>query len=330
MEHSKKSPLHWNIVLKGAAMGIAEIIPGVSGGTIAFITGIYERLMASIKSFDLEAVRVLAQKGGVSTFWQKIDGWFLCLLFGGMITGLVAGAFGVTWIIEYYPLHLWGFFFGLIFASFFMIIADIKTWNIAFFIWVIAGTVIAYFITELSPLEPNMALWYVGLSGMLAITALMLPGISGSFILLILGMYTYILPTFKNFISTFDLASLIILAVFGIGCLVGVLGFSRIISFTFLNYRRPTLALMGGFVLGSLNKIWPWRESVTFMSKDGELITAFDASNFEEGSLKLIEELKVLPWDYSKEPFTVAVIFCFLLGVSTVYLLSKLDHKQPN
>ena len=327
MEQTKNNTVQWNIILKGAAMGIAEIIPGVSGGTIAFITGIYERLMSSIKSFDIDAIILLGQRGGIKTLWQKIDGWFLVVLFSGMLLGLVGGAFGVTWIIDHYPLQLWGFFFGLIFASFFMIIAGVKDRNIYFFVWVLLGTLIAYWITGLSPLEPNPALWYVGLSGMLAITALMLPGISGSFILLILGMYTYILPTFKNFLSTFDTSSLVILVVFGLGCLIGVLGFSRVISYTFLHYRIPTLALMGGFVLGSLNKIWPWREAVTFMTKEGDLIAANQSIDYETSSLKLIEELKVLPWNYTGEAYTLSVFICFLLGLISVFLLAKLDKQ---
>jgi len=320
----------WQIPLKGMAMGLAEIIPGVSGGTIAFVSGIYERLILAIKSFDIELMSTF-KESGMQGVWKKIDGFFLVLLFSGMFIGLVIGAFLVTWLLQHYPLHLWGFFFGLIFASFFYIVKDISKINWKSILLILAGGFIAYYITTLSPAEGNTALWFVGFSGMIAISALLLPGISGSFILLLLGMYTYILPIFKELLTSFQMDNLIVIIVFLCGCLLGVVIFSRIISWTFKRYRDYTLALLSGFILGSLNKIWPWRLPSLWMDAQGNTLTDLDGVD-ASSKLKILKEENFLPHLYPEDSFLFGVTVSILLGAFMVYALSKMEgdkHAQP-
>ena len=252
------------LMLKGMAMGIAEVIPGVSGGTIAFITGIYEQLLASIKAFGPSLITDF-RKGGFTQVWKSVDGNFLAVLLLGMVSGLIVGVFGVTHLLENYPEFLWAFFFGLIISSAIYIGRQVDQWGLTEIVSIAIGTAAAYYITVASPAQGNEALWFVFLCGAIAISALILPGISGSFMLLLMGMYAYIVPTVKEALSTFELESLTIVFVFGLGCLTGLMTFSRILSWTFKNYRKPTLALLTGFMLGSLNKLWPWRNVISIL-----------------------------------------------------------------
>lgn len=316
-----------SIILKGFAMGIAEVIPGVSGGTIAFITGIYERLINCIKSFGPDALKAF-KNDGVAGFWKAIDGTFLVMLLGGMASGLIGGAFGVTHLLEHYPEPLWGFFFGLILISAWIIGKQVDKWDIAKIGFFVLGLVVAYFITTISPSEGSLSPVYVFLSGMLAISALMLPGVSGSFILLIMGMYTLIVPMIKNF----DSSNLTTIAIFAAGCLVGLVSFSRILSYLFKNYQNTTLALLTGFLIGSLNKVWPWRNVSSIIDKTSGRITEITKSNFDHSLLteqvKIIKENVVLPTDYYMgSPKTMVTIVCMLAGIVLIYLMEKTQHK---
>ena len=301
------------LALKGMAMGIAEVIPGVSGGTIAFITGIYEKLLDTIKAFQPSLIGTF-KEAGISGVWSAINGTFLVTLLGGMATGVIVGVFGVTHLLETYPEMLWAFFFGLIISSAIFIGKQVQGWGLTEIIALIAGTAMAYYITVASPAQGNEALWFVFLSGAIAISALILPGISGSFILLLMGMYSFVLPTVKTALKTFDTESLLIVGTFAAGCLVGLMTFSRVLSWTFKNYKNPTLALLTGFMLGSLNKLWPWRNvlSTRINSKGKEV--------------PFIEE-SVLPTNYDGEPFLVAVIICMIIGFLSVFLIEKLGSK---
>lgn len=321
--------LNFNLIFKGMAMGIAEVIPGVSGGTIAFITGIYEQLINSIKSFGPEAYNGF-KDDGVNGFWKAIDGNFLVMLMLGMALGVVLGIFGVSYLLENYPEPLWGFFFGLIAASAVFIARQIEKWNLSLGIAMLIGIVIAYGITILSPAEGSTSAPYVFLSGVLAISALMLPGISGSFILLLLGMYTIIIPQVKNFLKTFDTASLTIIIVFGSGCLVGLLGFSRILSWLFARYKDLSFALLTGFVIGALNKVWPWRNVSLIMDKEsGERLEVLDLSNFSSldmENIKIIQEVNCMPANYMMgDSHTILTIFCTFAGLISVLLLERLQ-----
>jgi putative membrane protein len=302
-------------VLKGAAMGIAEVIPGVSGGTIAFITGIYEQLLRSIKAFGPEAIKGFREKGVVG-FWEAINGNFLLTLLVGMAAGMILGVFGVTWVLENYPVLLWSFFFGLILGSVVFVARMIKQWNYVTVLAFIIGTAIAYFITIASPAEGNQALWFVFVSGMLAICALMLPGISGSFILLLMGMYTFIIPTVKNALKTFDPSSIKVLIVFAAGALVGLGGFSRVLTWTFKKYHDQTMGLLAGFMLGSLNKIWPWRNVISFRQNSKGIMVPF-------------QEESVLPFNFEGDTFLYGSIALMVIGLISVFLLEKMSDTNP-
>jgi len=318
---------NWALALKGAAMGIAEVIPGVSGGTIAFITGIYEELINTIKSFGPEAMNGY-KDGGFAGLFKAINGTFLINLLGGMALGVVVGIFGITYLLENFPEPLWGFFFGLIIASAFVIGKQIDNWDFRKVIAFVLGIVIAYGITILSPAEGSLSPGYVFLSGMLAISALLLPGISGSFILLLMGMYTLIIPIIKTFLKTFDTGSLLIIIIFASGCLVGLLGFSRVLSYFFKNYRDVMLALLTGFLIGALNKVWPWRNVTSILNKDtGERLEVLDLANYaslDPEVIKPLTEVNVLPADYMMgNPYVLITIFCTFAGLIGVIALEK-------
>ena len=243
----KKSTFNLGLILKGLAMGIAEIIPGVSGGTIAFITGIYEELLDTIKGVNFSLIRVL-RKEGLAAFWKAINGNFLLLLIGGMFIGIVVGIFVIGYLLEHYQAPLWAFFFGLIIASAIYIGRQISKWDMTNIGIMVFGLIVAFCITLLSPAEGSTNYILVLLSGMIAICALILPGISGSFILLLLGMYTIIRSEAENALSNFDINSILIIGTFGIGCILGLALFSRFLSYTFKNFKNQTLALLTGFM----------------------------------------------------------------------------------
>lgn len=259
------------LYVKGVCMGVADVIPGVSGGTIAFITGIYEELINSIKSIDGDAFAMLI-RFQISAFWKKINGNFLISVLTGIITSLLSLAKLMTYCLEHYPIQVWSFFFGLILVSSPLILRDIKKWSIGTVISGILGIVIAYFITIISPTETPTNLFFIFFCGALAICAMILPGISGAFILLLIGKYEYMIRALINF-------NFPVIIVFAIGCFLGILGFSRFLSWILTHYRFPTLALLAGFMIGSLNKVWPWKEVVSFrINSEGLQVPAFDRS----------------------------------------------------
>ncbi len=299
--------------LKGMAMGMAEVIPGVSGGTIAFITGIYERLLASISSFGSNLVGTF-KSGGLKAVWEAIDGNFLLALLCGMFVGIVSGVFGITWLLDNYPPVVWGFFFALIIASSIYMIRMVESWNILSGVLLVIGIAVAYGITVLAPSAGNEALWFVFLSGCIAISALILPGISGSFILLLLGMYTIVIPAVKDMLKTFSTDSLLIVAVFGLGCVTGVMVFSRLLTFVFKNFKDHTIAILTGFMIGSLNKIWPWRVCV-----DEAVVN---------GKIKCLKEQNIMASAYESEPYVIGVVLAMILGVVLVWFLAKTDKSK--
>ena len=303
-----------SLMLKGMAMGIAEVIPGVSGGTIAFITGIYEELIHTIKSILGVDVFLAFRENGFKGAWEKANGNFIVFLLGGMALGIGIGVFGVTHLLENYPLLLWAFFFGLILASAIYIAKQVDHWGIWEVFALVFGSALAYYITVASPASGNEALWFVFLCGMIAISALILPGISGSFILLLLGMYTFIVPTVKTALKTFETESLLILGVFGLGCLLGLATFSRILSWTFQHYKNQTLALLTGFMLGSLNKVWPWRNVLEYrINSKGEQVSFLEQS--------------VLPGNFEGETMVFAVIILMVIGFASVFFVERFQTE---
>ena len=319
-----------SLALKGMAMGMAEVIPGVSGGTIAFITGIYERLLNSIKSIDIEAIKLLFS-GKFKELWKKIDGGFLLTLFSGMLFGLLSGIFIITYLIENHIEPLWGFFFGLIIASVIYIGKQVEKWNIKSILLLILGIAIAYFLVVMHPMQGTKAYWYVFISGLIAISALIMPGISGSFMLLILGMYTIIIPEVKKLLTEHSTDSLVILIVFGLGMVVGLFTFARIMSWAFKKHQQNTLVILTGFMIGSLYKIWPWRLPQIWLNKEDNIIyNGLDMiKDLPKESYKVISEKLVLPFDYSiGDPRTIAVLVSMLVGFSIVFLLEKYQKED--
>jgi len=252
------------ISLKGIGMGAADVVPGVSGGTIAFITGIYQELIDSIKSINLKSLKLLLT-GRIKDFWEAINGTFLISLIIGIGISVLSLAKGLKYLLENHPILVWSFFFGLIVASAIYVAKEIKGWNIGTIISMLVGAVIAYFITVITPAEANSSYPFIFLSGAIAICAMILPGISGSFILVLLGMYKYILDS----ISSFNLP---VVGVFLVGAAVGIVSFSNVLSWLLKKYYNLTIAMLAGFMIGSLNKVWPWKEVVeTFVDRHGEV-----------------------------------------------------------
>ncbi|QNR24694.1 DUF368 domain-containing protein [Croceimicrobium hydrocarbonivorans] len=271
------------LFLKGLAMGAADVVPGVSGGTIAFITGIYEELIESINRINLEALRIL-RKEGFAKAWDYINGWFFVPLFLGIGVSIVSLAKGISWLLENQPVLLWSFFFGLVFASIFFVGKQVKKWGLSPGLAFVLGAVIAYMITILPASGSNDALWYIFLSGSIAICAMILPGISGSFILVLLGTYSIVLNAIHEREFT-------IIAVFGAGAVVGLLSFARLLKLMFAKYHDMTIALLSGFLLGSLNKIWPWKQVEEVLIKH--------AGEANEEIVPILEKT-VMPSDFSR------------------------------
>ncbi len=252
------------LALKGMAMGAADVIPGVSGGTIAFITGIYEELIESIRSINLSALKLLFS-GRLTAFWKAVNGNFLLSVVLGIGISIFSLAKGLEYLLNSYPVLVWSFFFGLIVASAIYVAKTINHWKPSTMVAGVAGIAIAWYITVITPAEANTSTLFIFFSGAIAICAMILPGISGSFILVLLGMYRFILEAVGSL-------NLPVLLVFLAGAAVGIIAFSNLLSWLLRNYHNLTVALLAGFMAGSLNKVWPWKEvTETFIDRHGEL-----------------------------------------------------------
>lgn len=259
---SRKIKDYFLISIKGMGMGAADVVPGVSGGTIAFITGIYEELINSLKSINGSAVKLLFQFK-LKEFWTAVNGNFLAALIFGIFVSFLSLAKLIKHLLEQQPILIWSFFFGLIVASAIVIAKKITEWKLRTIIALLLGVGIAYMITVVTPAETPTSYWFLFLSGALAICAMILPGISGAFILLLLGKYEYIL----NALSSFKLD---VIAVVGAGAIVGLLSFSNLLSWLLKKYHNMTIGLLSGFMIGSLNKVWPWKQTIsTFVDRHG-------------------------------------------------------------
>jgi putative membrane protein len=244
--------------IKGVCMGAADVIPGVSGGTIAFITGIYDQLVGSIASINAEAFRLILQ-GRFKAFWRHINGGFLLSLIAGIGLSVITLAGLMQMLLTTYPIQTWAFFFGLIVASSIFILRGISGWHLREYLMVILGVLLGATVCTLSPTQTPDGLWFIFLSGAIAICAMILPGISGSFILLILGKYQYMMGCISDLVSGTDVTrNLLILGVFAAGALVGIIGFSKLLHWLLARWNKEVLIVMAGFIIGSLVKIWPW------------------------------------------------------------------------
>jgi putative membrane protein len=246
------------LILKGMGMGAADVVPGVSGGTIAFITEIYEELINSIKSINLNTISSLI-KNGIRTFWKDLNGNFLIAVFGGIFISIFTLANILDNLLQNHPIMVWSFFFGLIIASAVFIAGKIPKWNTGHIISLILGIITAYFITEMTPAQTTEEYWFIFLSGALAICAMILPGISGSFILLLLGKYQFVLQAVNELNFT-------ILGILVAGAAVGLIAFSNVLSWLLNKFHNITIAVLAGFMVGSLNKVWPWKETVSYFT----------------------------------------------------------------
>ena len=294
------------IALKGVAMGAADVVPGVSGGTIAFISGIYEELITSINGLNFSLLTTWRREG-ILAAWKKVNGTFLLALVSGIAISVVSLSRVISWLLENQPVLLWSFFFGLVLASIIVVARTIDRWNLSAMISLFAAAVLAWYITSLPPIENTASLPFLFLSGALAICAMILPGISGAFILVLLGSYKTVLDAVhqKNFL---------LLGTFILGALFGLLSFSKLLKWMFTHYKNLTLSLLTGFIVGSLNKIWPWKQVLESRMYNEKLIT--------------IKEVNVLPYNYEGDSQFLLAILLAVLGFSLIFMLEKLASKR--
>ena len=294
------------ITLKGMAMGAADVVPGVSGGTIAFISGIYEELITSINNVDISLFKTL-RKDGLSAFWKKLNGNFLLALFLGIAISVFSLAKFISWLLVTQPILVWSFFFGLVVASVFFVGKSIEIWNWKTIGMLILGTVIAYFVTVLPPSHNIDSIPYLFLCGTLAICAMILPGISGAFILVLLGSYKTILD------AVHERDFRIILTV-GLGAIVGLLSFSKLLKWMFNHHKNMTLAVLTGFILGSLNKIWPWNMVVETEIVGDKIIT--------------VKEQNISPFAFDGDNQLIFALILAILGFFFFFVLEKIASKK--
>jgi putative membrane protein len=259
---------------KGIAMGAADVVPGVSGGTVAFITGIYDELLRSIASIPAAAIMLL--RGRVRDAWQAANATFLLILLLGIMTSVLSLARLITYLLVEHPIPVWSFFFGLILVSAHLVAREIQRWNWSRALSFALGGGFAYWITVASPVQLGSDPFSLFIAGAIAICAMILPGISGSFILVLLGLYSVVLGAVKSF----DLA---LLAVFAAGCLVGLVSFASLLRWLLVRWRDLSLAFLTGLMLGSLNKIWPWKETLTWRTdRHGEQLPLLQSNLLPE------------------------------------------------
>lgn len=324
------------ITAKGLAMGAADAVPGVSGGTIAFISGIYEELVTTISNVNLSLFKTLKSEG-FSAFWKQLNGNFIIALLSGIAISFVSFMRIAKYLIESHPIFIWSFFFGLIIASILYIGKQIKTWNLKVVISIVIGAAVAYYITTIPTLGSNDNPYFLFIAGAIAICAMILPGISGSFILVILGAYKALSNALDIAIHNFEFKNI---SIFISGAIVGLLSFSRLLKWLFKHYENTTLAVLTGFIVGSLNKIWPWKETLSVFSKEsgkeimlneiseyGTLsVMQINSNDFE--SYKTVLEKSVSPTHFAEinnqlDPNTLYAIGFMILGFLTIFILEK-------
>ena len=289
------------LLLKGMGMGAADVVPGVSGGTIAFIVGIYEELIDSIKSINGARLKLLFT-GKIAAFWKAINAHSLLAIVAGIGISIFSLAKLITWLLVTHPILVWAFFFGLVLASTWFVSKDIKQWNWKSILSFIIGAIIAYYITVATPAETPTNLFFIFLCGAIAICAMILPGISGSFILVLLGKYFYIMEAVKTL-------NIPVMLVFICGAAIGITSFSRVLSYALRRFHDTTIAVLAGFMLGSLNKVWPWKETI-------------ETYTDSHGVIKPLVEANILP-----DQLLWEAVGLMIFGFAIVYFLEKLSMK---
>ncbi|WP_432410762.1 DUF368 domain-containing protein [Rasiella sp. SM2506] len=304
------------ITAKGLAMGAADVVPGVSGGTIAFIAGIYEELIETIHKLDLGFFKIWKKEGFIAS-WNTYNLSFLLALFSGVFISILSLAKTITWLLAEHPILVWSFFFGLVVASILYVGRQIKIWNTKVIIALLLAAAIAYAITLAKPIGDIESIWFLFLAGFIAIIAMILPGVSGAFILLLLGAYTSIIGTLSQlgdgvtkldsgiFFSAFGK-----LLVFAAGAIVGLKSFSRVLNYMFKNFKNITLAVLTGFMIGALNKIWPWKEVLQFRTNhNGEQVPFLEKS--------------ILPIQFDGDPKVLLAIVFMVVGFLTIFIMER-------
>ncbi|MFT2097069.1 DUF368 domain-containing protein [Marinomonas sp. 2405UD66-6] len=304
-------PKGLKIYLSGLLMGAADVVPGVSGGTIAFILGVYDRLISALSRVNKDSVKMLL-KADFKALWLYFDGTFLLLLGSGILTSIFILAGFVTYLLEVYPSYLWSFFFGLILASAKLLINQIQGFNWRHFLIMLLGAGVGMSLSLLVPTQFNTSLSMVFFSGMVAICAMILPGISGSFLLLMMGMYGFILSAIKSF-------DLLVISIFSAGALIGLLSFSKILNYLLNRARFMTLAALTGVMLGALVKVWPWKVVTEWMLLSDKKIP--------------LEESLVLPWGVPNFHFLTSFAYPVLfisVGFLSVILISYIFLRNSD
>lgn len=296
------------ILLKGMAMGAADVVPGVSGGTIAFISGIYEELILSINAIGPGLLKIFREEG-LRGCWKAVNGNFLLALFCGIGISVISLSKGISWLLENEPVLLWAFFFGLVLASIFYVGKAISQWRAVVLFTLAVGAVLAFLVVSLPVSEQNESLPYLFLSGALAVCAMILPGISGAFILVLLGSYKTVLDAVHE--RDFQL-----LAIVALGALFGLLSFSKLLKWMFSKFKDATLALLTGFIIGSLPKIWPWKKVLESREFDGKTIA--------------VREENVWPWNYDGEPQLYWALALAALGFCLIFILEHFASKKDS
>ena len=303
------------LLLKGMAMGAADVVPGVSGGTVAFITGIYDELIDTLKSLSPEKLLILKREG-IVRFWEAINGTFLLTLFGGILLSVFSMARIISQLLETYPPILWSFFFGLILVSAFLMKRRVINWNLLLFGWLFLGCGFGVMVTELSPASLPGTPLFLFMGGAVAICAMVLPGISGSFMLLIMGLYGVVIDA----VRTIDI---ITLSYFAGGCILGLLLFSRLISWLLHRFHDAMTVFLIGLMFGSLNKIWPWKQDVE------SIVT-------ESGKVKTLVQENLSPWQFEQltgEPSYLIASVSMMVGACVVvlgidYVARRFGHTE--
>jgi len=310
------------IIFKGIAMGAADVVPGVSGGTIAFISGIYEELIESIDNVSFGVFKVCKQDG-FKAAWNSINGSFLLALFSGIVISILSLAKLIKWLLHNEPILLWSFFFGLVLASILYIAKQIRGWSAKIIIAIIATSILSYYITLAEPFASPDSPFYLLFCGFIAIIAMILPGVSGAFILLILGAYQTAIDTINNLIEGLTTGNMTLFkdaflkfVLLAIGALIGLKVFSKALNWMFKHQKNLTLAILTGFMIGSLNKIWPWKEVLkTRINSKGEEVTLLDKS--------------ILPTSYDGDNQMLMVLVFIVIGFAAILILESLG-KQKN
>ena len=316
----KLFPDYLIISLKGIAMGAADVVPGVSGGTIAFISGIYQELIDSINGINLSLLKTL-KKEGLKAAWKQANASFLLSLLIGIAISVLTFSKLITHLLASKPIMVWSFFFGLIIASILLIWKQITKWEIVSIIALIVGVVLTYYITIARPVSSPDSYPYLFLSGFIAIIAMILPGISGAFILLLMGSYETVIGTINQFREgltqmNMELLStaMMKLGVFAIGAIIGLKSFSKILHWMFERHKNTTLALLIGFMIGSLNKVWPWKEVLeTRINSHGETVPFLEKS--------------ILPQDFNGDAQVLTSILLAVFGFLVIYGMEKIAAR---